>query len=156
MEQNQKPDPRSFALGVCAAFCEVVRAGVKRVALSHPFTPEELQNTLGADFIGACEKIAAEYGCKAYFLQEPVLTDLFPLSLNRGRQNVVFYRDPADLAELLAIQHDKKALQNAGQYTGEARREIAVRFGRLLSYSGEAIERFLAENTERESSAFHS
>lgn len=25
----------SFALGVCEAFCEVVRAGVKRIALSH-------------------------------------------------------------------------------------------------------------------------
>lgn len=150
MEPNRKIDAYSFALGVCAAFCEVVRAGVKRIALSHPFTPDELEMTLGADFIDACQKIAAEYDCKAYYLQEPVLTDLFPLSLNRGRQNVVFYRDPEDIKELLAIQNDKKALQRAGQYTGDARRQIAVRFGRLLSYSEDAIARYLAENTERE------
>lgn len=150
MEPNRKIDAYSFALGVCAAFCEVVRAGVKRIALSHPFTPDELETTLGVDFIEACAEISEQYGCKAYFLQEPVLTDLFPLSLNRGRQNVVFYRDPADLTELLAIQHDKKALQDAGQYTGEARRQVAVRFGHLLSYSEEAIARYLAENTERE------
>lgn len=150
MEQNKKIDAYSFALGVCEAFCEVVRAGVKRIALSHPFTADELQNTLGADFPEACAKIAEKYGCRAYYLQEPVLTDLFPLSLNRGKQNVVFYRAPADLTELLAIRSDKKALQSAGKYRGEARREIAVRFGRLLSYSEEAIERYLAENTERE------
>lgn len=151
MEQNRKIDAYSFALGVCDAFCEVVRAGVKRIALSHPFTPNELETVLGgADFLNACADIAEKYGCKAYFLQEPVLTDLFPLSLNRGKQNVVFYRDPADLAELLSIQADKNALQGAGKYRGEARREIAVRFGRLLSYSEEAIGRYLEQNTERE------
>ena len=34
MEPNRKIDAYSFALGVCAAFCEVVRAGVKRIALT--------------------------------------------------------------------------------------------------------------------------
>ena len=136
-------DKRSYALGVCDAFCEVVKAGVKRVALSHPFTAEELQNDLGADF-------PAKYGVKAYFLEEPVITDLFPAALNRGKRNIVFYRLDAALAELLAIRRDKAALQNAGRYTGDARREIAARFGRLLSYTEEAIGRYLAENTDRE------
>lgn len=143
-------DPRSYALGVCDAFCEVVRAGVKRIALSHPFTAEELETVLGADFPALCDGIAEKYGVKAYRLVQPVLTDLFPLALNRGRQNIVFYRDGEDLAELLAIQRDKAALQAAGRYTGAPRREIAVRFGRLLSYTPEAIDRFLAENTDRE------
>ena len=35
---SKQIDAYSFALGVCEAFCEVVRAGVKRIALSHPFT----------------------------------------------------------------------------------------------------------------------
>ncbi len=47
---SKQIDAYSFALGVCEAFCEVVRAGVKRIALSHPFTEDELQNALGADF----------------------------------------------------------------------------------------------------------
>jgi len=34
---SKQIDAYSFALGVCEAFCEVVRAGVKRIALSHPF-----------------------------------------------------------------------------------------------------------------------
>ena len=31
---SKQIDAYSFALGVCEAFCEVVRAGVKRIALS--------------------------------------------------------------------------------------------------------------------------
>lgn len=52
---SKQIDAYSFAIGVCEAFCEVVRAGVKRIALSHPFTEDELQNALGTDFLPACE-----------------------------------------------------------------------------------------------------
>lgn len=144
-------DIYSHALGVCEAFCEVVRAGVKRIALSHPFTEEDLNRDLHGDaFFAACGQIAEKYGCKAYHLQEPVLTDLFPVSLNLGKQNIVFYRNSEDIEELLAIQSEKATLQTAGKYEGEARRALAVRYGHLLSYSDEAIARYLANNTETE------
>ena len=146
-----KIDIYSHALGVCEAFCEVVRAGVKRIALSHPFTEEELHRDLnGSTFFTACEKIAEKYSCRAYHLKEPVLTDLFPISLNLGKQNVVFYREESDIEELLSIQREKNELQASGKYEGEARRALAVRYGHLLSYSDEAITRYLKNNTERE------
>lgn len=146
-----KIDIYSHALGVCEAFCEIVRAGVKRIALSHPFTEEELQRDLHGDaFFAVCKEIAAKYDCRAYHLKEPVLTDLFPISLNLGKQNVVFYRDDRDIEELLSIQHDKNELQKNGQYTGDNRYAIAVRYGRLLSYSEEAIARYLKNNHEHE------
>lgn len=148
---NEIKESRAFALGVCAAFCEVVKAGVKRIALSHPFTEAQLAAELGADFPARCAEIAAEYGVSAYHLRAPVLTDLFPVSLNAGKQNIVFYRDPAALEALLGLVADKAALVEAGEYTGVARREIAERFGRLLSYSDEAIARYIAENNEKES-----
>ena len=94
--------------------------------------------------------VARKYGCKAYYLKEPLITDLFPVSLNRGKQNVVFYREDRDLEEFLSIQHDKQALIAENNYTGENRRQIAVRYGHLLSYSDEAIARYLAQNTELE------
>ena len=147
---SKQIDAYSFALGVCEAFCEVVRAGVKRIALSHPFTEDELQNALGADFLPACEAVARKYGCKAYYLKEPLITDLFPVSLNRGKQNVVFYREDRDLKEFLSIQHDKQTLLAENNYTDENRRQIAVRYGHLLSYSDEAIARYLSQNTELE------
>ena len=31
---------------------------------------------------------------------EPLLTDLFPLSLNRGKYNILYYADPAVLEQL--------------------------------------------------------
>ena len=146
-----KIDLYSHALGVCEAFCEVVRAGVKRIALSHPFTEEELHRDLhGRHFFSACEKIAEKYGCRAFHLQQPLITDLFPVSLNSGRQNIVFYREDKDIEELLAIQQEKNALLNAGNYNGEARKALAVRYGRLLSYSDEAIDRYLLSNKELE------
>ena len=146
-----KIDVYSHALGVCEAFCEVVRAGVKRIALSHPFTEEELHRDLhGEAFFTACEKIAEKYGCRAFHLQQPLITDLFPVSLNFGRQNIVFYKEDKDIEELLAIQQEKNALLNAGNYNGEARKALAVRYGRLLSYSDEAIDRYLLSNKELE------
>ena len=70
--------------------------------------------------------------------------------MNLGRQNIVFYREDKDIEELLAIQQEKNALLNAGNYNGEARKALAVRYGRLLSYSDEAIERYLLSNKELE------
>ena len=87
MELNRPVDARAYALGVCDAFCEVVRAGVKRIALSHPFTQDELDTVLGADFIRDCTAIAAQYGCGAHHQTEPLLTDLFPISLNAGQRS---------------------------------------------------------------------
>ena len=43
-----------------------------------------------------------------------------------------------------------RILLAAGKYEGEARRALAVRYGHLLSYSDEAIERYLKNNTELE------
>ena len=117
---SKQIDAYSFALGVCA------------------------------DFLPACEAVARKYGCKAYYLKEPLITDLFPVSLNRSKQNIVFYREDRDLKEFLSIQHDKQTLIAENNYTGENRRQIAVRYGHLLSYSDEAIARYLSQNTELE------
>lgn len=143
-------DKYSFALGVCAAFCEVVKAGVKRIALSHPFTEAELHSFLGENFPEKCRETAAEYNCKAYYLKEALITDLFPVSMNLGKRNIVFYRDDRDIAELESIIRDKEALVSRGEYQEEARYRIAYRWGKLLSYSDAAIERYIFENKEKE------
>ena len=44
----------------------------------------------------------------------------------------------------------REELAAAGAYRGEQRRALAYRFGRLLSYTDEAIARRLAENKSRE------
>ena len=105
---------------------------------------------LGIIALPGCEKIAEKYECKAYHLREPVLTDLFPISLNIGKQNIVFYRDDRDIEELLSIQRDKNELQKNGKYIGPDRYAIAIRYAHLLSYDDDAITRYLKNNHERE------
>ena len=77
------------------------------------------------------------------------MTDLFPISLNKGKYNIIYYRQE-DIRQYLALKKRKQQLLEQQAYQGEARRQIAVEYGKLLSYSPEAIERYLAQNEEKE------
>lgn len=135
-----------FNCGVIDCFNEIVHAGVKRLALSRPCSSKKERDEY-RDFVKvSCE----DYGTKYYAEDEPFLTDLFPVSMNRRKFNFVLYSEDSALAEYLALKDRRKALIRSREYKGEARKEIAVSFGRLLSYSEEAIERMIGENREKE------
>ena len=141
----KKLDEYSYQCGVIDAFNEVVRAGVKRIALSHPVdTKEEAM-----ELIPFSQQICQQYGNHFYLEESPLLTDLFPISLNKGKYNIIYYRQEEDIQQYLALKKRKQQLLEQ-QYQGEARRQIAVDYGKLLSYSQEAIERYLAQNKEKE------
>lgn len=139
-------DSFSYAMGVIDAFNEVVRSGVKSLALAHPVKDRQLREELAQ----AAQEICAQYGTKLYKEDDPLLTDLFPLSLNQGTYNILFYQKEEVLAEYLALKQKKKTLQAEGRYAGQERKEIARLFGHLLSYTDEAIERLIAGNHEKE------
>ena len=139
-------DNYSYHLGAADCFCEMVAAGVKRIALSHPCDSREERDT----FLPAFEKLARRYHVQFHVEDEPLLTDLFPVSMNRGRYNVIFYVSAEDIQAYLQLKRDKQQLVDEGRYEGEARRDIAVRYGKLLSYSDGGIERLLRQNNERE------
>lgn len=139
-------DSFSYAMGVIDAFNEVVRAGVKKLALAHPVKDRKLRDELAQ----AAEGICAQYGTKLYKEDDPLLTDLFPISLNRGTYNILFYQRDEVLAEYLELKQRKRQLQAEGRYAGQERREIARAFGHLLSYTDEAIERLIEDNREKE------
>lgn len=139
-------DRFSYACGVIDAFCEVVRAGIKRMALAHPCRSRQERDS----YLPFAEKICEQYGIRYYVEDEPLLTDLFPVTLNRGTYNLIFYKNEADLKEYLALKAHKARLCAAGEYRDEARREIAEDFGRLLSYTDEAVSRLIGENKEKE------
>lgn len=135
----------SYRLGAADCFCEMVRAGVKRLALAHPCdTPEERDA-----FLPEFERLCGKYGVKLYVEDRPLLTDLFPLSMNREKYNAVFYQDDAALAEYLSLKKEKAAASADGSY-GRRRLDIARRFGKLLSYTEEGIDRLIQANTEKE------
>ena len=142
----KKLDGYSYQCGVIDAFNEVVRAGVKRIALSHPVdTKEEAM-----ELIPFLQQICQQYGNHFYLEESPLLTDLFPISLNKGKYNIIYYRQEEDIRQYLALKKRKQQLLEQQAYQGEARRQIAVDYGKLLSYSQEAIERYLAQNEEKE------
>ena len=106
MNKFDSLDSFSYQCGVIDAFNEVVKAGVKRIALSHPTdTLAECQA-----LIPFSEQICRQYGNHFYVEEEPLLTDLFPVSINRGKFNILYYRDERDIQLYLSLKEEKKRL----------------------------------------------
>lgn len=135
-------DERSYQLGVIGAFSEVVAAGVKKLALSSPMSPEEMDGLMKD-----AERIARENGVKLYREEDFLVTDLFPESITEGKHVLLIYLDPVK-EEYLAIKAEKKALMEKGEYEGQARRDIARKMGRLLGYPEERIAKMLDARAE--------
>lgn len=130
-------DRRSYVLGGIGAFAEVVDVGVKRLALSAPMSPTDMDALMDE-----AVRIANENNVNLWRETEFMVTDLFPAAVTEGMDVLFIYNDPVK-DEYLQIKKDKAELIQSGHYTGEARKEIARRFGRLLSYPEEKIERML-------------
>lgn len=135
-------DQYSFRLGAAAAFSEMVSFGNKKLALSSAVSPEEMaQLKVGYD------RVISEQGALYTLEPELIVTDLFPANIARGKQVLLIYKNPSTLEGYLALKNDKEALVVSGDYTGEARKEIALRFGRMLSYPDSTIEEKIRSNT---------
>ena len=136
-EQAVSIDQRSYRLGSIGAFAEMVDAGVKKLSLSAPMLPAEM-DALEEE----ARRIAAEHGVELYRETDFLVTDLFSSELTDG-MDVLVICSASTLQEYLDLKSDKGELVSAGEYEGEARLEIARRFGGLLSYSDEKVEELL-------------
>ena len=111
------------------AFCEIVAAGVKKIAFSHATDDEELfQSDLMAAYY--CTK---KYQIQMYIEEQLVETLLFK---NSGSKVIIFYRDPKDI-------EDYTALKSSPQRTFEEKTAAAKELGRLLSYHPKRIEEMI-------------
>jgi hypothetical protein len=133
-------DQRSYNLGILGGFSEVVRLGVKTLALSEVMTPEEMDGIMD-DAAVIAERNAVEMWRETDFL----VTDLYPADVATGKHVLLIYTGDT-LDRYLTLKADKRALQAAGDYHGKAREEIARRFGRLLSYPDAVIDDLLARD----------
>jgi hypothetical protein len=138
-----KIDQRSYNLGVMGGFAEVVKLGVKQLALSEVMSPEEMDDIMD-DALVVAKRNAVEMWRETDFL----VTDLYPADVAEDKHVLLIYKGDT-LDQYLAIKADKATLVAAGEYEGEAREEIARRFGRLLSYPESVIDDLL----ERQSNA---
>ena len=130
-------DQRSYRLGSIGAFAEMVDAGVKTLALSAAVDPTEMDA-----LIDEAERIAGSHNVEIYRETDFLVTDLFSADLTEGRHVLLIYRG-GTRREYMEIKAEKIRLEGLGQYEGDARQEIARRFGALLSYSNEKIEALL-------------
>lgn len=130
-------DERSYNLGGIGAFAEVVGAGVKKLALSAPMSPEEMDA-----LIEEAEKIVERNHALSYREMDFLTTDLFTAEITDGKHVLLIYTGSVK-DEYLALKEEKKALVDQNRYQGKSREEIARKMGRLLSYSEEKIEALL-------------
>jgi hypothetical protein len=143
-QKNSSPiDKRSYNLGVIGAFSEVVALGIKKLALSAPLSPEEVD-----ELITDAERIARKNGVSIYLEKDFLTTDLFPEEITNGKYVLLIYREPIK-DEYMALKKEKQRLLEAGQYHGKTRKNIARKFGRLLSYPEDQIEKMLMKRYKK-------
>jgi len=94
--------------------------------------------------------ICAERGTQCSKEDGGFVTDLFPAAMNRDKYNILFYKEEKYRDMYFALKARKERLVAEGMYTGVERYKLAYDFGLLLSYSHEAIERMMAQNTDLE------
>ena len=137
-------DAYSYQCGVIDAFNEIVSSGVKELALSHPTTAKE-----AFDLLPFVIGITQKYGTFYEVENDLLITDLCPVSANKGKTVILFWKDPDAIEKYKELKKWKAYSLKHGSY-GETRADIAREFGKLLSYSDAAIKRLFEENKEKE------
>ncbi|MEM7502551.1 MAG: hypothetical protein AAF417_10935 [Pseudomonadota bacterium] len=138
-QYSQPVDARSYNLGIIGGFSEVVRLGVKRLALSEVMSPDEMD-----DIFADAEVVAKRNGVELYREPDLLVTDLYPADVAKGKDVLLIYTGDT-LQRYLALKQRKAALIAANAYDATARREIATEFGKLLSYPDSVIEELIAK-----------
>lgn len=139
-------DQFSRVLGSMSTFNEMLACGAKNVALGHPVDDEKLRD----EHLEYALLICKEAGTQCCKEDNGFLTDLFPAGMNRNKFNILFYKDPKYRDEYFALKKRKDQLIAEGRYNSEERYKLAYDYGKLLSYSDEAIERMIAKNNDKE------
>ena len=135
-------DLRSYRLGSIGAFAEMVGAGVKKLALSAPMSPAEMDA-----LIGEARRIAEDNHAEIFRETDFLVTDLFPANITQGKHVLLIFRGDTKQA-YLNLKAEKQRMVESGEYRGREREAIARRMGRLLSYSDSKINALLAEADE--------
>ena len=127
-----------YHVGAVSGLGETIKYDLKKIGLSAPMDAEVI-NTYEPIFKHAIER----QGIKYYREPDFLVTDMFPEERTKGKILLVLYKDDQTLADYLDVKKYKQQIIADGKYDQAARREIATRFGKLLSYHDEQIEFFL-------------
>ena len=112
------------------------------MALSEVMSPAEMDAMMDDALV-----IARRNEVQMWRESDLIVTDLYPADVALGKDVLLIYIGDT-LDECLALKKEKAALVAAGNYRGEAREEIARRFGRLLSYPENIIDDLIEKQTD--------
>lgn len=129
----------SYYAGTISTSAEFVSYGCKKLALSTTMSDEELSVLLPH-----AEQKAREYGIPIYVEKDLLVTELFSSTIALGKTVILFAYNQDVLDEYFALKELRKKAVKEGRLE-ETEKEIAWRFGRLLSYTDETIERLMSE-----------
>ena len=133
-------DLLSFMAGTNLAFSEAVGLGVKKLALSSPYSPEQLDVMMEVTRYSS-ERFGIVYQPEPNLLE----SKLFPRDIARGKTVVLIAHDQSILDEYSELKRLKEKSDSIGN-PEEQELEIARRFGRLLSYDEAGIEGLIAKH----------
>jgi hypothetical protein len=138
-KQNLKIDHISFQLGMINCFAEMVASGVKKLALSPPFLPEDYKKIENAS-----KDIVSGFNIKFYLEKSLLITDLQNEDFTKGKWSILYYKKDEVLEKYFELKRVKEELQSDGHYDKAAGTEVSRDFMRLLSYPEENIEEILS------------
>jgi hypothetical protein len=129
----------SYYAGTISTSAEFVSYGCKKLALSATLSEEELSALLPH-----AEQKAQEYGIPIHVEKDLLVTELFSPLIAQSKTVILFAYNQDVLDEYFSLKglRENAIKEDRLEATEE---EIAWRFGRLLSYTDETIERLLGE-----------
>jgi len=133
---------KSYEIGATAGFCELVNYGVKQLGLGVPMRPDKMD-----EYMPYIKKVAEKHGVKIYRETDLIDTDLFTAGIADGYDVPLIYTG-STLTQYLSLKEDRKRLEEDGKYHGQAREDIARRFGRLLSYTPRTVNNQLTLHSD--------
>jgi hypothetical protein len=110
------------------AFAEMVKSGVKPLALSPPLSSAEMDL-----FFAEATRIAEKYEIELHRESDLIETDLFSDSLIENKEVLILYKGNG-LLSYQALKNEIEKAKSSGTYTGDQRLEFSRRFGRLLQW----------------------
>jgi hypothetical protein len=129
----------SYYAGTISTSTEFVSYGCKKLALSATLSDEEL-----AVLLPHAEQKAKGYMIPIYVEKDLLVTPLYSSTIAQGKTVILFAYNQDVLDEYFAIKAFREKAILEGRL-GDVQEELGWRFGRLLSYTDETIERLLSE-----------
>jgi hypothetical protein len=123
----------SFMAGTNFAYSEAVGGGLKKLALSSPYRPDQLE------IMKELTRYTSERCGTITRLESDLLkTKLFPRDIATGKTVILIAKDPYTFEEYDALKKHKKESGSKGNLE-DIELKIAREFGKLLSYDDEKI-----------------